>query len=206
VANYPSTTFGLNGTLYGWGGGRKALDIIDPCTCEVTEVGPTMDENDVPYTHLRGITADGRKEETLFGLSTELDVLVELDVSDATVAPIGDLGIDFHYSGTTWSPELNGLYALNDITDELYVLHTETGLATPIAELDIDIDLVGIEYHIASRNLFTCTNPNAGNVSKVFLVDVETGITSEITTLSYMCNNLAAPWQPVPCVDAIPFE
>ncbi len=205
-AGYPSTTFGLNGTLYGWNGSGDTLDIIDPCTCEVTVVGVTQSANGTLYTSVPGITADGNKVETLFGLSTDQDKLLELDVATGGAEEIGPLGLDFHYSGTTWSVELDGLYAINDYTDKLYVLDTETGAATDIADLDINFDKVGIEYHIGDQNLYTCTNANFSALAKVYRVNVQTGETTVVADLDYGCNNLAAPWTPVTCIDNIEFE
>lgn len=203
--SYPSTTFGLDGTLYGWNGFNKSLDIIDPCTCEVTQVGSTVDDNGLAYTSIPGITADGNKEETLFGLSTDQDKLLTLSVDTGVVESVGALGLDFHYSGTTWSTELGGLYAINDLTDKLYILDKDTGLATAIADLDINVNLVGIEYHIGTQTLYTCTNPNGGD-SNLYSVDVDTGQTGLITNMGYSCNNLAAPWTPVACIDSLEME
>jgi len=204
-ANYPSTTFGLNGTLYGWNGANKSLDVIDPCTCAVTQMGLTVDDQGVAYTNIPGITADGNKIETLFGLSTDQDKLLELGVANGLVRPIGDLGLDFHYSGTSWSTELEGLYAINDLTDELYVLNADTGLATSVADLDIDVNLVGIEYHIDANTLYLCTNAGFSTYSSVYSIDVTTGATTMIKDLGYSCNNLAAPWTTVSCVDAVAY-
>jgi hypothetical protein len=205
-AGYPSTTFGLNGTLYGWNGFDKTLDIIDPCTCEVTTVGTTEDANGVLYSNVPGITADGHKVETLFGLSTDQDELLELDIATGGATSLGPLGVDFHYSGTTWSTDLDGLYAINDYTDKLYVLNPETGAATDIADLDLNFDKVGIEYHIGDQNLYTCTNHNFSSLSKVYRVDTATGTTTAVSDLNYGCNNLAAPWTPVACIDDLEFE
>lgn len=197
-ANYPSTTFGLDGTLYGFEAVTNSLDIIDPCTCEVTRVGSTVDGNGIVYDNIPGITANGEKIEKLFGLSTDQDKLLDLETSNGMVRPIGDLGFDFDYSGTTWSVELGGLYALNNTNDMLYTVDTETGLATEVVELDIDVHLVGIEYHSANNNLYVCTN------SRVYNVNVEDGTTEMVAELTYPCNNLAAPWQDVPCIDNAP--
>lgn len=205
-AGYPSTTFGLDGTLYGWNGNGDTLDIINPCTCEVTEVGVTQSSDGTIYTSVPGITADGNKVETLFGLSTDQDKLLELDVATGAAEEIGPLGLDFHYSGTTWSVELDGLYAINDYTDKLYVLNTGTGAANDIADLDINFDKVGIEYHVGDQNLYTCTNVNFAPLSKVYRVNVQTGETTVVADLDYGCNNLAAPWTPVACIDELEFD
>lgn len=197
-ANYPSTTFGLDGTLYGFEAAVNALDIIDPCTCEVTRIGHTVDEDGLEYDNIPGITANGEKIEKLFGISTDQDKLLELVSASGRVQPIGSLGVDFHYSGTTWSTELGGLYALNDTTDALYILNTETGLASEWVTLDIDVGLVGIEYHTENGKLYVCTN------NRVYDVNVQDGSTEIISLLNYPCNNLAAPWQNVSCIDELP--
>lgn len=197
-ANYPSTTFGLDGTLYGFEAITNSLDIIDPCTCEVTRVGSTEDANGLVYDSIPGITANGEKIEKLFGLSADQDKLLDLETSSGMVRPIGNLGHDFDYSGTTWSVELGGLYALNNTNDMLYTVDTETGLATEVVALNIDVNLVGIEYHSANGNLYVCTN------SRVYNVDVTDGTTELVTELTYPCNNLAAPWQYVACIDDEP--
>ena len=71
---------------------------------------------------------------------------------------IGPLGVDFHFSGTTWSSELLGLYAINDTTDILYELDIGTGQAIEIAPLDVDFNSVGIEWHPTTQELYACTN------------------------------------------------
>ena len=204
--NYPSTTFGIDGTLYGWNGYNDTLDVIDPCTCETTERGQTADSAGLLYTNVPGITADGNKVETLFGLSTDQDKLLTIATENGAVTPVGDLGLDFHYSGTTWSIDLEGLYAVNNLTDKLYVLDTVTGLATDIADLDIDVHLVGIEFHIGTRELYLCTNAGTASNSSLYSINVDTGETNRIGDLGYGCNNLAAPWTPLECIDDLEFD
>ncbi|PRQ06798.1 hypothetical protein ENSA7_35020 [Enhygromyxa salina] len=194
---YPSTTFGLEGTLYGSNGTDQTLDLIDPCTCEVTTIGPTN------FGSIPGITANGVEAETLFGLSVSADILLTLSTVNGAGTEIGPLGVDFHYSGTSWSADIQGLYAINDLTDSLYTLDLFTGEATEIATIDTQFDSVGIDWHIATHELYACTNFGGG--SRLYSIDVDDGTSTLIGNLPHNCNNLAAPWTPVACVDDVPF-
>ena len=195
---YPSTTFGLDGTLYGSNSTDQTLDIIDPCTCETMTLGPTN------FGSIPGITANGIEIELLFGVSVSADVLVTLNAQNGAGQEIGPLGVDFHYSGTTWSSELQGLYAIEDITNRLYELDTGTGTAVEIAPLDVNFSSVGIEWHPETMELYACTN--VPQQSMLYRVNTDDGTTELVGMLPYNCNNLAAPWVPVGCVDDVPFE
>ena len=197
---YHSTTFGFDGTLYGSNATDQTLDIIDPCTCEVTVIGPT-NQGSIP-----GITANGEKIETLFGLSNSSDTLVTLDIETGAGTLVGSLGegLDFINSGTTWATTINGLYSINSGDRKLYNLHTETGAATPITTLDIVVGAVGIEWHPVTRELYLCSDPLS--TSYLYEVNTSTGETTELGTLPYRCTNLAAPWTPVGCVDEVVVE
>lgn len=200
---YPSTTFGKNGVLYGFNGRHSAIDIIDPCTCEVERVGVTQDAAGTIFEHVPGITANGMKVEALYGLSTEDDVLLDIDVNTAISEIIGPLGVNFRFAGTTWSDEHGGLYAINNLTDQLYDLNILTGEATPIAQLNVNFATVGIEYHHYEQALYGCTNMAGG---KLYRINTTNGRSTLVTNLNYGCNNLAAPWFPVPCVDELEFD
>lgn len=197
---YHSTTFGFDGTLYGSNSNDQTLDIIDPCTCEVTSIGPTNQGN------IPGITANGDKIETLFGLSTSSDTLVTLDIETGAGTLVGSLGngLNFINSGTTWATSINGLYSINSGDRKLYNLHTETGIATPITTLDIVVGAVGIEWHPVTQELYLCSDPLS--TSYLYEVNVSTGETTQLGTLPYRCTNLAAPWTPVSCVDPVVVE
>lgn len=204
---YVSTTFGINGILYASKLEDDVIEIIDPCTCEVTAVGSTG------FGLIPGITANGVKEETIYGLETEEDLLLDLDVETGAGSVVGGTLTDFQLSGTTWSDDLPGLFAINNIDDTLYTLDTETGVAYVVAELDVDFNYVGIEWNPYNRKLYACTtlssglgnatvDPTAG-LSVLYEVDPEDGTTRFISNLPHSCNNLAAPWTAVACIDDI---
>lgn len=204
---YVSTTFGINGILYASKLEDDVIEVIDPCTCEVTAVGATG------FGLIPGITANGVKEETIYGLETEEDLLLDLDVETGAGSVVGGTLTDFQLSGTTWSDDLPGLFAINNIDDTLYTLDTETGVAYVVAELDVDFNYVGIEWSPNNRKLYACTtlssglgnataDPTAG-LSVLYEVDPEDGTTRFISNLPHSCNNLAAPWTAVACVDDI---
>jgi hypothetical protein len=118
---------------------------------------------------------------------------------------------DFQLSGTTWSDDLPGLFAINNIDDTLYTLDTETGVAYVVAELDVEFNYVGIEWNAYNRKLYACTTLSAGighpvpdataGLSVLYEVNPEDGTTRLISSLPHACNNLAAPWTAVACVD-----
>jgi len=174
------------------------LDVIDPCTCEISLVGAHNQGNNP------GITANGDKIEKLFGLSTTYDILVSLEIATGAGTEVGPLGMDFQNCGTTWSTEINGLYSINSVDRNLHNLNPLTGHATPIVQLDIYIGAVGIEWHPTNEKLYLCTNPLS--TSYLYEVNTTTGVTTEITSFPDRCTNLAAPWVPVACVDDVVIE
>ena len=186
---YPSTTFSLDGVFYG--AGRGVLDRIDPCTCEVTPIG------EIGYDGLGGITANGIKEWELYGLTFESDLLLVMDVEDGAGRPVGGLGRDFGYCGTTWASAIDGLYAIDANSDSLYQLNTETGVATDAVPLATTFGTVGIEWHPVNEQLYACTGTG------LYRVDPEDGSTEFIPTDLSGCNNLAAPWTRIDCLEAL---
>lgn len=208
---YVSTTFGIDGILYASKAEDDILEIIDPCTCEVQAVGPTG------FGLLPGITANGVKIETLYGLETENDLLLDLDIETGAGAVVGETLVDFRLSGTSWSDDLPGLFAINNIDDSLYTLDTATGEAFFVAELDVDFNYVGIEWNTYDRKLYACTTYSPGlgqgpevpvgerpeGLSVLYEIDPSDGTTRYINDLPHACNNLAAPWTAIACVDDI---
>jgi len=191
AANYPSITFGIDGNLYGSRSGRY-LDHIDPCTCETTYIG------DIGYDSVAGITANGVKSMSLYGISGASDVLLDIALEDATALEVGTgLGHDFGYLGSTWSSDIQELYSINADTDELYRVSVVTGLATSIAPLDVNFGSVGIEWHPGDGVLYACTD------NHLYAIDPATGMTTEIGSMGHGCNNLAAQWTPNDCIDGI---
>ena len=195
---FHSTTFGFDGTLYGSNATRQTLDIIDPCTCTVTEIGPTN------WGNIPGITANGDKIETLFGLSTSTDKLVTLSLETGAGTEVGPLGSNFINSGTTWAQSINGLYSINSDNRSLHSIDLDTGFASVIVELDINVGAVGIEWHPGDEKLYFCTDPFS--TSYLYEVNVTDGTTTQLGIMPGRCTNLAAPWTPVACVDDVVVE
>ena len=188
-ANYPSITFGIGGELFGSRGGSQ-LDLIDPCTCEVTNVG------NMGFTGVNGITANGLEILRLYGISINSDVLLDISTMNAMSMVVGNgLGINIGYSGSTWSSDILGLYAINADDDKLYEVDVGTGLASAVVDLDVNFVTVGIEWHPDNGVLYGCTDGH------LYSIDPETGTTSEIGNMGHGCNNLAAPWTYVACIE-----
>ncbi|MBX3129642.1 MAG: hypothetical protein KF718_23195 [Polyangiaceae bacterium] len=198
AVNYPSTTFTRNGLLFASNHEDSRLDRIDPCSCSVTPVGPTG------YQSIPGITAN--KTEGLFGIETVSDILIDLNPATGAGTQVGLLGVDFTTGGATWSDALNigqgGLYAINGATNQLYTLNPSSGAATALVAISgVTFGTVGVELHPSSGVLYACTND-----AVLYSID---GLTGQATALGNgmghvgACNNLAAPWKPVPCLDAL---
>ena len=192
-SNYPSLTFSRNNTLFGSRQGSY-LDAIDPCTCEVTSIGPYGGG----ITGVNGITSDFGIN--LFGISHTQDVFITIDSQNGTGSEVGALGVNFGYTGATWSESENVVYAIDAAGDDLYKINPDTGLATFVAPLSIPMGTVGIEMHPTNGILYACSDP-----SNLLSIDLTTG---DVTTIGPMnqgayCNNLAAPWADVPCLDTL---
>lgn len=197
--NYPSSTFSRKGILFASNYQDGTLDTIDPCTCAVNAVGKTG------YTMIPGITAN--KFEGLFAIETAVDALLDLDTKTGVGTKVGDLGADFVNSGLTWSDAMNGgsggLYGINSATNGLYSVDPTTGKATLMVTITgMTFDSVGIELHPANGLIYACTN---GAV--LHSIDPATGVATAIGTgmghEQGTCNNLAAPWVKVGCLDAL---
>jgi len=196
--NYVSSTFSRNGTLFASNHQDTRIDQIDPCTCEVTPIGSTG------FGSIPGITAN--KAQGLFGIETTLDILLDINPMTGQAMKLGDLGVDFSTGGATWSDALNGgqggLYALSGATNSLHSINPMTGLATTITPIvGVTFGSVGIEMHPANGVIYACTNDP---LSLLYAIHPGTGITTAIGTgMGHVgeCNNLAAPWTPVACLD-----
>ena len=186
---YPSLTFSRSGLLYASNNTEDRLDIINPCDCTITPVGP------YGYTaNMVGITTDHATD--LFGVDMLEDWLVHIDTATGLATPIGTLGISLVSSGATWSDALGAIYAINGLNGTLNLVDPETGVATHLADLTIPFNYVGIELHPSNDTIYTCTGPN------LYAVDTDTGYTKLIGPISpNECNNLAAPYTPIGCVD-----
>jgi hypothetical protein len=187
--SYPSLTFSRENLLYASRGG-SALDIIDPCTCKVTQLGSYGGG----LSGVNGITSD--QGNGLYGEASTQDVLISIDTGNGKGTNVGPLGVDFGTSGATWSDELKDLYAIDGTSDTLYQINHLTGKATVLVKLNLDFSTVGIELHPGDGVIYACTGTN-----KLFTVEPKTGVVNAVGTIAQTsCNNLAAPYQPVGCI------
>ena len=187
--NYPSTTFSREGILYASNNFQDRLDIIDPCTCEITPVGDYGFDESVQVV---GITTDQGLD--LFGVENQTDQLLHIDTSSGLASVVGEFGINMGSSGATWSDALQGLYAIDGTWSKLWTISPATGAATYTAKLSISFVGVGIELHPGNDILYSCTNNILYEVDKI---SGETSMVGEIGENA--CNNLAAPYTKVEC-------
>jgi len=191
--NYNTSTFGRAGTLYAANADTKNLEAIDPCTCARTVIGPTKVEA------LPGITSD--QGFGLYGLETTVDQLVVIDTTTGNATPVGPLGLDWGFGGLTWSDDLKDAFAINGTDDRLYTIDDATGKATFLVQTNYNFGSVGIEWHPTTHELFACSNP-----ADLLRVDQTDGSVAVIGPMllennQALCDNLAAPWTPVACVE-----
>ena len=191
--NYNTSTFSRDGLLYAANANTNNLEVIDPCDCKRTVIGPTK------VSALPGITAD--QALGLYGLETNLDVLVSIDTMSGAATQIGPLGVNWGTGGLTWSDDLKDTYAINGTDDTLYVVDHLTGKATVLVKTDYNFNSVGVEWHPKTKEIYACSNS-----AELFQVDPKTGVVTTIGPMNYEnkaahCDNLAAPWTPVQCVE-----
>ena len=117
----------------------------------MTEIGPTG------FDSVPGITADNGND--LYGVSRDEDVLLSIDTSTGVGNSIGDFGVDFDYTGATWSDVLGGVYSINAADNALYTIDVNTGTATFVVTITgVDFDLVGMELNPYDGVIYACTN------------------------------------------------
>lgn len=187
--SYPSLTFSRENLLYASRGGT-ALDVIDPCTCQVTQVGSYGGG----LSGVNGITSD--QGLGLYGQASTQDVLFSIDTGSGVGTIIGPLGVNFGTSGATWSDAIQDLYAIEGSTDMLYRVDHLTGKATMLVKLNYNFANVGIELHPGDGEIYACSSTN-----KLFKIDPKTGDVATVGTINQVtCSNLAAPYKPVGCI------
>jgi hypothetical protein len=191
--NYNTSTFGRDGTLYAANADTKNLEAIDPCTCKRTVLGPTK------VDALPGITTD--QALGLYGLETTVDQLMAISTMNGSATPVGPLGINWGTGGLTWSDDLKDAFAINGTDDRLYTINHLTGKATLLVQTDYDFGSVGIEWHPKSHEIFACSNP-----AELLRVEQKDGAVTVVGPMllenkQAHCDNLAAPWVPVACVE-----
>lgn len=196
--NYHSSTFSRDGILYASNSKTGSIDKIDPCTCAVIAGGPTG------FGSLPGITAN--KSNGLYGLETSPDdLLVNINPMDLVGSLVGYLGVDFVNAGATWSDTANGgqggIYAINSGDNSLYTIDPMSGAATKVIPITgVPFNSVGIEMHPANGVIYACTNDMV-----LHSIDPVTGVASSIGPgmgHTQTCNNLAAPWTKIACLDS----
>ncbi len=191
--DYNTSTFGRDGTLYAANANTKNLEAIDPCTCARTVIGPTK------VDALPGITTD--QELGLYGLETTVDQLMTIDTQTGNATPVGPLGINWGTGGLTWSDDLKDAFAINGTDDRLYTIDHVTGKASFLVQTNYNFGSVGIEWHPKTHEIFACSNP-----AELLRVEQKDG---SVTVVGPMllenkqahCDNLAAPWIPIACVE-----
>ena len=97
------------------------------------------------------------------------DTLRAFDACTGELDTIGHTGMD-HSGGISFGPE-GRLFALDDGRDELVELHLETGQATVIGALGIDVGRCGMAYDCASDTLWGLD----ADTGRLFVIDVDTG-------------------------------
>ena len=190
LTGYPSLTFSRDNVLFASRGGT-ALDVIDPCTCQITPVASYGG-----YSGVNGITSD--QGLNLFGVASTQDEFITISTSVGLAQSVGPLGVNFGSAGATWSEDEQTVYAINASTDSLYEIDPGTGAASVIAPLSLPFGTVGIEIHPGNGVLYACS-------SDAVLLEIDT-LTGEVSPIGHTgqegnCTNLAAPWKVVPCLE-----
>lgn len=189
--NVTSLTFNKN-VLYASVGkvtNGDTLVVVDPCTCEATEVGQ------YGYQAVNGITSN--LAEDMRGVSGSQDVILDIDPMTAMSTVLNNLPGDWGSNGLSWSDAMtNYLYGIDATSDRLYTFDGTDGSLVTSVPLSMDFGSVGIEYHPDLGILFTCSTPG-----DLWSVDIPTGtVTVEADLNLQNCDNLAAPFGPVACI------
>src|SRR5690606_22614310 len=140
--NITSLTFNAN-VLYASAQDNLIGDtllIIDPCTCEATEVGK------YGYSQVNGITSN--EAQQMFGVAVAEDVILDIDPQTAMSTVLQPLGANWGSTGLTWSqPQDNVLYGINATTDRLHTFDGDDGTELDSIQLDGNFASVGLELH-----------------------------------------------------------
>ena len=111
---------------------------------------------------------------------------------------IGPLGANFGTTGATWTDDFDGMWAINGSDDWLYQVDSMTGLATQHVPLNFNFGTVGIEISSFNDVIYACSSSG-----ELLSVDPDVGDVTIIGDMGNVgsCTNLAAPFEPVECVD-----
>lgn len=184
---YDSIVFARDGTLYAHNAGQSRIDTINPCNCGFQVIGPTS-------TGPLVLAIDA--EDGMFALDPTLDALARVDLQTGLANVIGGLGLDFMGTGAAWSDNLTGVYAVDDVTDQLFAIAEDTGFAALSATLSEDVTTPGLAVH-PDGTFYVCTG------TTLYELDSFSGAMSQVATmgLAGACTNLTAPRTGIACLD-----
>ncbi len=187
-----SLTFN-NGKLYASGRGVEdgdTLFLVDPCSCTASNVGA------YGYSLVAGITSNG--VQNMFGISGAQDLIFSISPATALGTLLGNLLEDWGTVGLTWSGSVrDSLWGISGTTDELYEFSALDGSQLNKISLNFDFTSVGVEYHPGLDTIYACSG-----TGELLVVDGSTGLVTVGPDMALgSCNNLAAPFGSVECVD-----
>jgi len=184
-----SSVFNRSGSLYVSGGGK--LYTFEACSGELTLIGGFPDD-------LAPCGISTNDLSSLYGINDQTDELILISTADASITPVGPLGVDFGPHGLTWDPSTEQFIAINGEDNKLYSVDPATGQATLIAPLvDFMFDGVGVELDPIGGQLFACTR------DEFLSIDPSTGVVTHVGQIhDGACNNLGATHLEIPCISA----
>ena len=182
-----SSVFNRSGTLYVSAGGK--LMTFDACSGQLSLIG--YFPGDLPVC---GIGTNDLS--SLYGINDQTDELILISTIDASITPVGPLGVDFGPHGMSWDPSTETFIALNGEDNTLYSIDPDTGAATLIAPLiGFSFDGVGVELDPVGGQLYGCSG------TEFVSIDTDTG---QVTVVGQIhdgaCNNLGATHLDIPCI------
>ena len=182
-----SSVFSRSGTLYVSAGGK--LMTFEACSGELTLIG--YYEDDLPIC---GISTNDLS--SLYGINDQTDELILISTTDASITPVGPLGVDFGPHGLTWDPSAGRFLAVNGEDNTLYSVEPATGAATLIAPLvGFMFDGVGVELDPIGGQLYACSG------TEFVSIDPDTGVVTVVGQIhDGACNNLGATHLQIPCI------
>ncbi len=182
-----SSVFDRSGTLYVSAGGK--LMTFEACSGELDLIGYFPD--DLPVC---GIATNDLS--SVYGINDQTDQLIEISTADASITPIGPLGVDFGPHGMSWDDSIGQFIAVNGEDNSLYTIDPATGTATLVTPLTgFMFDGVGVELDPASGQLYGCSG------TELVSIDPDTGVVTVIGTIHEgACNNLGATQLQISCI------
>lgn len=186
--NYNSLTFSRDGVLFAHSVEEMAIDRIDPCSCDTVRIAEKLPGN----LQLTSDEANG-----LYALDLTNDEFAAVNPATGALTTIGPLGVEFENSGVAWNDEIAGVYALDGLADELLIIDVQTGAAAGAVPLPIDFGSVGLDFHPGHGLLYACDQTTV-----LSTIDPASGglqMIGEIGGAS--CDNIAAPFEPVDCLE-----